>query len=387
MIQVRPVQTPAEHEAFVRFPWLLYRDHPHWVPDLPSLRRDTLNKQKHAAWEYLEGDYFLAWDGNLPVGQIAAFINHRHNDYHQENIGFFGFFECQNDQRIANALFAAAEDYLRAKGVSAIRGPANFSTNETCGFLLEGFDQDPMVLMPYTPEYYLRLAEGAGYEKAMDLYSWKGTHQTVHGDMYDEHGAERKVVSVVKRNMERRHIHTRTIDMQHKQREFRILRSIYDKAWEKNWGFVPMTDRELDNLVRDLGFLLMPDYTFFAYVGDDPAGFMLLVPNFNEVLKQVMPHPGRPAAYWLPQVLWHWKARPKITSARGALMGVKEQYRAIGVDAALFLALGQQFLRDPQGLEWMEAGWTLEINEPVNRLLGNFGTHRHRSHRLYQKTL
>lgn len=384
-VVVRKVENKADFKAFFEFPWRIYQDNPYWVPDMPSLRRTTLDKQKHAAWEYMDGDYFVAWRGQEPVGTIAAMVNHRHNQFHDENIGFFGFFECVDDQAVADALFGAAEDYLRAKGVTDIRGPASFTSNEPYGLLIDSFDKQPMVLMPYNHAYYMRLIENAGFQKVKDLYSWI-EDLNIEPALVEPNGEPTRAVRAVRRNMERRKITIRTINMKDKGREFQTLRDLYDAGWEKNWGFVPMTNRELDGLVKDLGLLLLPDYTFFGEVDGQPVGFLLAIPNFNQVLGLVRPRPGVPEIWYWLKALWHWKMRPKIKSLRFILMGVREDYRGLGVDAAMHLAIGEQLLKDPRFTQ-VEASWVLEDNDNLNRLAEHFGATMHRTHRLYQKAL
>lgn len=386
-ITVRKVEDKADFNAFFEFPWKLYKGHPHWVPELPSLRHETLDRGKHAAWEYMTGDYFVAWRGQEPVGTIAAFVNHRHNQIHNENIGFFGFFECIDDQAAADALFKTAEDYLRGLGVTAMRGPANFTSNEMYGLLVKNFELDPMILMPYNPEYYIRLIENAGYSKAMELLSWRGGKQEAREILYEADGVTpSRVLRAIQRNNERREITVRTINMKNKWQEFELLRSIYHDGWEKNWGFLPMTERELNELVKSLGILLMPRYTFFGYVKGEPAGMLLLIPNFNEIIKHVNPRPGVPEPWWLLKTLYHWKIRPKARTLRAILMGVRQDYRNLGVDAAMMLSFVQTLWQDDQ-FDWAEAGWVLENNIDTNRLLAHFGAIDHRDHRLYQKSL
>lgn len=381
---VRKVDNKADSKVFFEFPWLLYKNDPNWVPELPSLRRSTLNKKKHAAWEYMEGDYFVAFRDGQPVGTIAAFVNHRHNEVHGENIGFFGFFECLNDQQAAKALFDTAEAYLRDKNVEAIRGPASFTSNEVYGLLIENFDLPPAILMPYNPRYYPGLIESCGYQKVMDLYAWiarKSEFSERH-----EHVIPDRLLRVTRQNMARRGITLRTFDTKNKKRDFQLLRQLYNEAWEKNWGFVPMTERELDNLVRDLGQLLDPDYAVLAFVRDEPAGFLLAVPDFNQILKVVNPHPGVPEIWWLLKTLWHWKVRPKATMLRIALMGVKEEFRALGVEAAMFLETGEKILSSSPYTS-VDGSWVLETNQPTNQLLMKIGMDNYRRYRLYQKPL
>jgi len=387
-VTVRKVETKADYQAFFKFPWEHYKAYTHWIPELPSLRRDTLNKEKHPAWDYMTGHYYVAWRGDVAVGTIAAFVNHRHNEYNNENIGFFGFFECENNQDTANALFKTAEDYLQAQGVDAIRGPANFSSNEQYGLLVDSFDKDPMVLMPYNPQYYIDLIENAGFAKEMDLYSWRSdfvSHAT--SQFYEADGkTEKRIVRAIRRTMKRYNVTVRPLDTKNKRKDFLAFRELYHSAWEQNWGFIPMTERELDALIRDLGFLVLPEYALFGFVDGEPAGFMMAVPNFNDMMKHVQPHPGLPEPWWLLKSAWHWKLRPKVRSIRGLLMGAKADYRHTGVVGAMFLHLGEQMLQDTR-FDWAEAGWTLETNTDVNELVQHLGMQMHRTHRIYQKDL
>ncbi|NJL95262.1 MAG: GNAT family N-acetyltransferase [Anaerolineae bacterium] len=386
-IQVRRVETPADQRVFFEFPWGHYQDDPHWVPELPSIRRETLDRRKNPAWEYLTGDYYVAWRDGQPVGTIAAFVNHHHNRVYNENIGFFGFFEAVNDPAVARALLQTAEQALRGHGVEAIQGPASFTSNEAYGVLVKGFDAPPMVLMPYNPPYYADLLEGQGFAKVMDLLSWRVDMSNAQRMMYEADGVtESRLVRAIRRNMERRDLTVRTINMQDKRAEFQRLRDLYNVAWDKNWGFLPMTDRELDAIVRTLGLLLMPQYTFFGLVRGELAGFLLVIPNLSEVMQVVRPRPGVPEIWWLLKTAWHFKIRPKVNSVRGILMGVKEEYRGLGVDAALHLRLAEAMLAEGR-YAWGEAGWVLETNEETNRLTAHFGGVDHRHHRLYRKTL
>ena len=386
-VVVRLVASKADQRSFFEFPWKLYEDDPHWIPQLPSMRRDTLDKKKHPAWEYMTGEYFVAYHNGETVGTIAAFVNHRHNKFHDEHIGFFGFFECIDDQSVANALLNAASDYLNEMNVTAIRGPANFTSNEMYGLLVDSFDKDPMVLMPYNPEYYIRLLENHGYQKKMDLYSWEFEYEQMPQTMLESDGStEKNVLRVVRRNMKRRNIWTRNFDMRDKSRDFKLLAKLYEIGWANNWGFVPLTDRELDDFIQNLGYLLLPKYTWFGYVGDEPAGFLLLIPNFNQVLKHVRPRPGIPNLWWLMQILWHWKVRPKIDSLRVVLLGVRADYRNLGVEAAMTLRLGEMMLSDNRN-RWAEGGWVLETNDNMNRLLEHVGGRVHRTHRVYELPL
>ena len=168
-MEVRPLANRREFEEFFRFPWRHYADDANWAPPLLSVRRQLLDKSKHPAWKYMEGEYFAAWQSGRIVGTVVAFINHAHNRYHNENIGFFGLFESIDDASVAKGLLDAAAEWAQARGADAIRGPANFTTNEECGLLVDNFSQ-PVIMMPYNPTYYASLVESAGFEKVMDVH-------------------------------------------------------------------------------------------------------------------------------------------------------------------------------------------------------------------------
>ncbi len=383
-LTVRKVENKADRSTFIAFPWTLYKDSPYWVPPLVSMQREKLDKSKNPTWHHLEGDFFIAWRGDTPVGTIAAFVNHRHNEFHGENIGFFGLFEVVDDQDVANALLDTAADHVRALGVDALRGPASLSTNEECGILIEGFDDPPVVLYPYNPPYYQRLLENAGFEKVMDLWSH---HLTLQGTRESE--KVQKVFRVIDRSNERRGIVARPPDMKHLKQEFVIFKEIYNSAWEKNWGFVPFTDEELDDLVKNLGMFFEPDLTVFAEVHGKPAGFLLGLPDLNQALHRARPRPGKPELLSMAQVYWHWKLRPKITRVRIPLMGVKEEFRGIGVEAAMFARLFERVVpvAARRGWAYADGGWVLETNEPMNRLTETFNGHVYKRFRMYERAL
>lgn len=381
-VRVRLVESKADYDTFLKFPWTIYKGNPYWVPPLLSMQKHKLDKQHNASWKHMEGDYFIAWRGDKPVGTIAAFINHRHNEFHNEHIGFFGMFEVYDDQEAATALLNTASDYVARLGYDAIRGPASFSTNDECGVLIEGFDDPPVVLMPYNHPYYARLiAETPGFEKVMDLLSYYVTLEGVEGS------TERleKLFRVTSKNNERRGIVVRPIDPHNLAEEFEILRSIYNKAWEHNWGFVPASDEELDELVKALGQYFDPRLAFFVEVRGQPAAFILAIPDMNQPLHRAYARPGKPEFISLLQVLWHWKVRSKISRIRIMLLGVEEGYRGIGVEAAMFV----EMYRAAAAMDWhyADAGWVLETNTAMAQLVEALSAHVYKRHRFYQRAL
>jgi GNAT superfamily N-acetyltransferase len=378
-VDIRKVSTAREYDAFVHFPWTLYKDDPNWVPTLLSIRRDTFDKQRNPAWEYMEGDYFCAWRGDTLVGTVAAFINHRHNEFQGERVGWFGAFETYDDAGVAQALIDTAANWVRDKGYGILRGPQTFTATEEVGVLVDGF-QPPALLMPYNPPYYGRLIEQCGLSKVMDMYSfYLNQAEAGSGGLHERLG--RIAQSIMKRSK----ITIRAGDAKHIKRDFALLKEIYNSAWEKNWGFVPLTPRELDALVNGLGAIVDPRMLFLAFVDGDPAGFILSVPDMNQVFRLAYPRPGEPEVFTLLKLLWHWKVRKRIDGVRVPLMGVKQQYRGRGVDAVLYSHVLRAITEC--GYFHSDSGWILETNEAMVSIAKNFGSHIYKTHRLYEKAL
>jgi len=377
-MEIRPPADRKEFTEFFQFPWQHYAADPNWVPPLLSMRRRLLDKARHPAWKYMDGEFFAAWRDARMVGTVAAFINHEHNRYHQENIGFFGVFETVNDREVAAGLLDAASEWVRSQGADAIRGPANFTTNEECGLLIKNFDK-PMVMMPYNPPYYQELVEAAGFEKVMDVHCMYMDRALIEaGDTLA------RLEKLVKRAARRSGIAVRHFRARHKKAEFKLFRDIYNAVWMENWGFIPMNDEELEALVADLGMLVEPELAFFAEIAGEPVGFALSIPNFNEALHRAYPRPGVPEWFTLAQVAWHWKVRKGIKGVRMPLMGVKKEHRSKGIELAMFLELMKALL--PSRYDYLDSGWILETN-PLISISLNLGSRIYKTHRFYQKSL
>lgn len=377
-VVVRKVENRADFKAFFEFPWTLYRDDPNWVPPLLSMRRDQLDHHKNPAWEYMEGDYFAAWRGDQIVGTIAAYINHRHNEFHSERVGWFGAFEVYDDQEAATALLDTAAAWVKARGYDTLRGPQTFTTHEDVGILVDGFTR-PVLLMPYNYPYYQRLVETAGLTKAMDVYSFHLSRQGTQ-----EHATGERLERLTRAVMKRNKITIRQVDSRNLKAEFALFKELYNAAWVANWGFVPMTPRELDALVKNLGQFFDPAFAFFAEVDGVPAGFIMGIPDFNQVLHRARPRPGVPELWTLLRALWFWKVRPVITWARIPLMGVKPEFRNKGVDAALYYHVLEALLYSSY-VEHSDSGWILEINENMVSIALSFGSTIYKTHRFYEK--
>jgi GNAT superfamily N-acetyltransferase len=379
-VVVRKVENALEYHTFFAFPWRIYKDDPNWVPVLKSMRHEMLSKTANPAWEYMEGEYFIAWRGSEPVGTIAAFINHRHNEHWQTRVGWFGAFECIDDQQVANALLKTAEDYVRGRGYPMLLGPQTFTTHEEVGLLIDGFEQ-PLMLMSYHPRYYQRLIEtAAGYTKSMDVksyyYDW---------DMVDRDGLLDRLKKVVDWRMKKGNITIRMASKQTLKADFELIKRLYNACWDANWGFVPLTDRERDAMIKSLGMLVEPQMLHFAYIDGEPVGLVLAVGDIYQVFKHAYPRPSEPELFTLLKVLWHWKVRNKMTRARVPMLGVLPEHRNKGIDLVLIYHLMTELRKTY--VQAADSGWILETNQDMAGTLLGFGMREYRTYRIYQKAL
>ena len=328
-MRVDRVSGRADLAAFVNLPFTLYRNDPNWVPPLKADVRKLLDSEKHPFYDggrEAEIELFLARDGRRVVGRIAAILNHAHNRAHEENVAFFGFFETVQRSEVARALLGTAEDWAREKGVEAIRGPANPSTNYECGLLVKGFDRPPVLMMTYNPPWYAELIEGVGFAKAKDLYAY----------ISPVHDASLKRLKKLGERTQKRNpgLITRSADLENFDDEVALIKELYNAAWERNWGFVPVSDAEFDALAGELKDLVNPDLVRIASIDDEPVGFILTVPDWNPVLKDIG------GALWRhPIKLIRHLLFTKYDSLEGIrliLLGMREGYRNRGIEALLF---------------------------------------------------
>jgi GNAT superfamily N-acetyltransferase len=344
-VRIRSIVTRRDQERFIKFLWKIYEKEPHWVPPLLMDRRKLMDKKKNPFYQHADAEFFLAErDGQL-VGRIAAIVNHNHNKEHSENIGFFGFFECINDQSVANPLFDAVADYLKKKGVTAMRGPANPSVNDEYGLLVDGFDLAPVLLMPYNPPYYVTLIERYGFKKVRDLYAYLLSQDTVYSERLE------RANNIVK---QRNSLSLRSLDMKKFDEDVAIVKDLYNAAWAKNWGAVPMTDAEIDAMAVDLKPIIVPDLVLFAEVNGKPIGFALSLPDINIALKHN--HKGR----LLPGLARLFLHKKEINMVRIIVLGVLPEYLNTGAAGVLFYETAERARK--LGYQYGEAGWVLEDN-------------------------
>jgi GNAT superfamily N-acetyltransferase len=369
-MNVRPVKTKRDLMEFIRLPWRIYKDDPHWVAPLLVERKEFLDKRKNPFFKHAKVVFYLAERNGKTVGRIAGIVNHNHIKYHQEKVGFFGLFECVNDFGVAKALLDKVRDWLKSKGMEIMRGPANFSSNEEWGFLLEGFDSRPVIMMTYNPPYYPDLMESYGMVKAKDFYAYFMDETSPPPD---------RVVRMADNIRKRQNVRIRNIDMKEFQKEIQLIKQIYNAAWSKNWGFVPMTDEEFDHLAKNLKQIVDPHMIFIAEVDGRPAGFSLALPDFNQVLARLN---GKLFPFGILKLLWHSKIRNKIDGVRVITMGVTPEFQKRGIDTVFYVQSYNVGVK--RGYTWAEMSWVLEDNTLMNRVLKLLGTKLYKKYRIYE---
>ena len=369
-LNIKTVTSPQDLKRFIKLPFELYRGNPFWVPNLVSEERKLLTPGHHPFHEHAEACLFLAEDGGKTVGRISAHINHNHNAFHNDRVGFFGFFETIQSREVASALFEKASEFLREKGMDTMRGPMNFSTNETCGLLMNAFDEMPYIMMPYNPPFYAELIENAGFSTAKDLVCYH-----LDNTIFDYE----RIGKVAERIQKKSNITLRGVDLRRMEEEIKIIKKIYNSAWEKNWGFVPMTDAEFQHMSREMKTLLDPRLLYIAMRGNEPVGFILCLPDFNIVLKQLN---GRLFPFGILKALW-WKR--KINRIRIITMGIVKEHRLAGIDILFYLKIAELCpkIGYPQG----ELGWVLEDNDLMNRAAEVMGSRLSKRYRIYDKKI
>lgn len=376
---IKPVETFEERKAFLSFPWKVYQDDPYWVPPIFSERLHFTDPSKNPFFEHAEAQLYMALRGEEIVGTIAAFTNHRHNEYQNENIGFFGFFEVMEDFEAAEALLKTAEKWAKERGHTALRGPAQWSTNDECGLLVDGYDDSPRILMTYNPAYYVGYIEKLGYKYARDLWAYElgiKDFMKITGERLD---------NLTTRILDRKEIIIRKINMKKYPDEVAKVKLLYNNAWAKNWGFVPMTDAEFDQLANELHDVIDPDLTFIAEKDGKTVGFSITLPDVNQPLRLAYPKPTTPEWWTMIKLVWNWKVLKKITWVRVLVLGVIPEYRKLGIDALLYYksALGA----NKKGMTTGEMSWILDNNDKMNRPIIAMGGEVYKTYRFYEKPL
>jgi GNAT superfamily N-acetyltransferase len=370
-LEVKPVRSRRDLRRFIRLPWRIYRTADPWVPPLECERKRYLDRSRNPWFEHGEAELFMAWRDGQPVGRISAQVDHDFNRFHSARWGWFGFYESVDDPHVASSLLDAAEDWLRERGCERMVGPASLTMNDEAGILIDGYERPPIIQTPWHHPYYRGLLEGAGLEKAMDLLMWEQYLADndpmpilfeLHEKLEPEHG-------ITIRNMRKRDLSA----------EARRFVEIYNAAWSDNWGFVPVTEREIEHAVAEAKPILDEDWFFVAENRDGEAvAAGLTFPDFNQVLARL---DGRLLPFgWLKALI----GRRRIDRVRVGFLGVKPEYQHTGVAAGLYVEHFRMAARKPQ--TGGEMGWILESNTAMNRGMEAMGARVVKRYRMYERS-
>jgi GNAT superfamily N-acetyltransferase len=373
-IQIELVESSKALKQFIDFPHDLYAGDPNYVPELFMAQEALLNRKKSPFFQHSAAAYFLARSAEGKIlGRIAAINNRNYNAFTGEKAGFFGFFDVINDYSVAKTLLDTALDWLRQQGLDRVLGPTNLSTNETCGLLIEHFDEPPFVLTTYNFPYYADLLERYGFVKNTDLLSYEFFPKNLTSKLTD-------LSQQLENRLAQRGITIRTIDMKHFEEEVNRFLPIYNASWDQNLGFVPMTEAEVRQMGKDLKMALDPDLVYFAEKDGKTIGIALTVPNLNEVFIKI------PRGRLFPTGLFKFLfGKKSIKTLRVVALGILPEYRRSGLDVCFYVRTYQAAQR--KGIQRAEASWILENNDLMNRALLQIQGKVYRKHRIYEKAL
>lgn len=365
---IQPVSTSRQKREFLRFPWKLYRTDPHWVPPLRGEQRALAGYRAHPFYEKNRAQTFLAMRGKEVCGRIAAISNQVHVEQHGERRGFFGFFECVDDQEVANGLFDAAREWLAQGDLDCLRGPANPGLHYTLGLLIEGFDSPPTFMMPYNPPYYARLVEGYGFRKAQDLYAYYG-----HIDMLPASSA--KLGPIAEQIVERYGIRLRHLGQSRFRQDVETFLSVYNESLVGTWGYTTMSDREISRMAGGLRHLIVPEMAMIAEIDGKVVGVVLCLPDYNPVIKRI---DGRLFPFGFIRLL---RSKRKIKKVRLLAANVVPAYQRLGVGLVLLQGLVPPALK--LGYQQVEYSWVSESNTLSRGSLEKGGAKRIKTYRVY----
>jgi GNAT superfamily N-acetyltransferase len=373
-MKLKIVETKKDLLRFIKFPWEIYKNDKYWVPQLVSDTLLLLDEQKNLFWQHAEKKlFYVEDDSGEMLGRVAGVIDYNYIKFHNEKTGFFAFFECIADKNVSSLLLSSVEMWLKEKGMEKILGPTAPSTNDEMGLLYEGYDSEPFLMMPHNPKYYHDLVLDYGFKKAKDLYAylWTNSENLLPMERLN------KAANFVKTKYPQ--LKLREVNLKNFAQELKVAVEIYNEAWEKNWGFVPWTQEEFVSQALRLKPLINPEFVVFVYFGDEPAGMIIAVPNYNEILKKLN---GKLGPIEIIKFLYY---KNKIKSLRVMIMGMKKKFRGKGIESVMFLDIINKGLK--YGYEKCEFSWILEDNVMMVRTAEMLGTKIHKKYRVYEKSI
>lgn len=375
MIQISEVSTPAAREAFIRLPGRLMAGDPNWVEPLRLERRQFLDPKHNRFFEHAEVALWLAYREGRAVGRISAQLDRLAPPADGQTVGYFGLLAAEDDPDVTARLLATAEDWLRARGAGVVRGPFSLSINQTSGILIDGFDTPPAVMMAHDPPWLGPAVEAAGYAKGRDIVAYRMDVSRGLPDrqrrIAERAGAEGVTI--------------RSLDMKRYREEITAVTTIFNDAWSGNWGFVPLTEAEIDAMAAELKPILDPELVKIAEIGGEPAAFIVLLPNINEAIADLG---GRLLPFGWAKLLWRLKVAG-LATARVPLMGVRREFSEtmLGKALPLMLIYALEVRSMARGIRELELSWLLEDNWPVRRVIESLGGRLTKTWRLYEKRI
>ena len=371
VIEVFPLSNSKDRKEFINLPWSLYASqNSAWIPPL-KLQAAGMLKESHPFFNQAKGKFWIAKQNGCSVGRIAAFTNKAYDEFHGEEVGFFGFFDSVDDQEISKPLFETVESFFRQEKVDSIQGPINYSTNYEMGLLVDGFDEEPAIMMNYNHPYYADLIQSADYKKAKDVFAYD---VPINVDLPE------KVKMVVKKVEQSENISYRPVNLKKWDQEIKTMFDIYNKAWEKNWGFVPMSESEFLLMAKEMKSIVNPNLILFASVKGRDVGFIIALPDFNQVLKHI------PNGKLFPTgILKVLNAKKYIDKVRVITLGLLPEYRKRGLASLLYVKIQKAALEN--NYTTGEMGWVLEDNVEMTGPIEKMGARKSKTYRIFEKTL
>jgi len=379
-ISVDRVESAADRRAFLDLPRRIYADDPNWIEPLRKEEKKRIDPARHPFYEHGEGAFWLARrpgrDGAEVVGRIGAVINRLHLEKYDDATGHFSLIEAIDDQSVFDALFAAAEAWLRDKGMRRVLGPHNLSINEELGLLIGGFDRPPMIMMGHARPYHGRRVEAAGYRKAKDLYAFIQDLDEPMPDVWRERLGE-----ILSRNEARIHAATRKTLFEDMRRAI----DIYNDAWSENWGSLPITERETRELYKAVKPVIAPQAVVFGEHKGEDFAIMAAIPNINEAIRDLR---GRLLPFGWLKVLWRFRVS-HLKSGRIFLLGVRKTHQGtiLGAMMPILLIESVREVAREYGFRYAELSWVLEDNKRIINYLETYGAERYKTYRIYEKDL
>ncbi len=370
---VKPVRSGHELEEFIRMPWRIYKNDPFWVPPLHLERRMHLSK-KNPYFAHANCRFWLAFVGDEVVGRISAQVDSLYLDRYQDATGFWGMLEAVDDPEIFQALFHTVEQWLAKMGMKRALGPFNLSINHECGLLIKGFDSPPSMMMGHAPRYYSSAIETLGYKKAKDLIAYS---------IKKEDGIVQKIQQIL--GAKKDTVQTRRLEKRMLERELDTIFAIFNDAWSQNWGFVPFTKEEYMDVGRTMSLLARPEFIRIAEIQEEPAGFMVVLPNLNEVISDL---DGRLLPFGWARLFWRIRFH-SFRTGRILLMGVRRKYQDSLIGAAVSLCLIRDVMKEVlnSSMSELELSWILEDNVAMRRIIEALGAEPYKIYRIYERGL